>query len=43
MQEKWLKHKRWCVKSRQDLFTGKIELVKNSGVFIKKEEVLQTQ
>jgi len=36
MRDKWSKHKKWCVQARKDLTEGKKELIKNSGVFIKK-------
>lgn len=46
MREKWTKHKKWCVQARKDLEAGKKELIKGSGVFIRKtslNKVLATQ
>jgi len=46
MRERWTKHKTWCIQARKDLLEGKKELIKNSGVYIKKralKRALETQ
>jgi len=46
MEEKWTEHKKWCIQARKDLYVGKVELIKYSGVHIDRDQLkkaLQTQ